>query len=73
MPINVIKSFADKSGKSEQEVEKLWNEIKQSAEDSGHKEDWAYITGSLKKALQLESDSSISFVEFYNLTTRLKN
>lgn len=44
----LIKSFAEKSGKSEAEVEKLWEKMK---EEYG--EDYKAIVGSLKKALNI--------------------
>jgi len=48
-----VKSFADKTGKSEAEVEKLWDKAKKIAKESGREEDYAYITGILKKMLGL--------------------
>lgn len=33
MPANIIKSFSDKSGKSEQEVERLWDKAKKIVKD----------------------------------------
>lgn len=48
---SVVKSLANKYNKTIDEVEKLWKKAKKSAADSGHKEDYAYITGILKKML----------------------
>lgn len=62
MPANIVKSFADKSGKSIQEVEKLWNKAKAVAADEGQKENYAFITGILKKMLGL--NESETFKEF---------
>ena len=56
MPSNIIKSFADKTGKSESEVEKLWDKAKEIADESNHKEDYDYIVGILKKMLKLNED-----------------
>ena len=65
MPSNIIKSFAEKSGKSETEVEKLWDETKKQAEENGHKEDYEYIVGILKKKLNLNEESEMTYKEFY--------
>lgn len=52
MPNSLIKSFSTKSGKSVQEVDKLWNELKDE-----YGEDYKKIVGSLKKILKInESD-----------------
>ena len=51
MPSNVVKSFADKTGKSVAEVEALWDKAKKSAADEGQADNYAYITGTLKKML----------------------
>lgn len=53
MPSNVVKSFADKTGKSVSEVESLWDKAKKSAAEQGHAEDYDYITGILKNMLGL--------------------
>jgi len=55
MPANIIKSFAQKSKKSQAEVEKLWNKAKEQADKQGKSDDYAYITGILKKMLLIES------------------
>jgi len=62
MPNNIVKSFAKKSGKSVDEVEKLWSEAKSAAEKEGHKEDYNYIVGILKRMLSL--NESMTFREF---------
>lgn len=53
----LIKSLASKSGKSEKEVEKVWDKIKAQALEKGKKEDdpdfWKYITGTTKKIIGL--------------------
>ena len=50
MPNNVVKSFADKSGKSVAEVEKLWDKAKAIAAEKGLKDDafFAFATATLK-------------------------
>lgn len=53
MPANIIKSFAEKSGKSEKEVEELWDKAKEIAKDSNHEEEYDYIVGILKKMLKI--------------------
>jgi hypothetical protein len=57
MPTPALKSFADQSGKSMSEVERLWDEAKKAAAEQGHKEDYDYITGIVKKMLSIESVS----------------
>ncbi len=61
MPENIVKSFAKKSGKSEDEVKKLEDKfIKQAEEQFKKKKDkfgdkeWEYVTGTLKKALKIK-------------------
>jgi hypothetical protein len=62
MPANTVKSFADKTGKSVAEVEKLWDKAKAVAADAGEAENFAYITGILKKMLGL--NETYSFKDF---------
>lgn len=56
MPNNVVKSFADKSGKSEAEVEKLWNQAIGMAKSKGLKDEamFAMATASLKTMLKIK-------------------
>jgi hypothetical protein len=71
MPSNVVKSFAEQTGKSIEEVEKLWNKAKTNAIKQGFKEDdsnfFAYVTGTLKKMLGLNESEVLSFSEFSDL------
>lgn len=75
MPANIIASFAQKSGKSEAEVEKLWNQAKKEAEDATGVDDvYAYATGILKKMLSIQenihmeiNESNLSVENIYNL------
>ena len=64
MPAAVVKAFAKKTGKSEEEVEKLWDKAKGIAIDDGRKEDdenfYPYVTGILKKMLKLTDESMAS-------------
>lgn len=70
MPANIIKSFSDKSGKSEQEVERLWDKAKKIVKDEypevGTDSDRYYslVTGILKSMLKLENN----FSSFYYTT-----
>ena len=57
MPASVVKAFASKTGKSVGQVEKIWQMAKERAADEGRSEDYAYITGIVKKALKLEGES----------------
>ena len=61
MPNSLVKSFAKKSGKSVEEVEKLWQEAEQIAKKNDVKEEskYAYIVGILKKMLSIDEDFSI--------------
>lgn len=60
MPNDVIKSFAKRSGKSVEEVEKMWKQAKAEAQSQVKagkvKQDafYAYATGIVKKMLKLE-------------------
>lgn len=60
MPNNVVKSLAKKSGKSVDDVEKLWDKAKKIAVDDGRSEDdedfYPYVTGILKKMLKIKED-----------------
>ena len=62
MPNSIIKSFAKESGKSVGEVEKLWNQAKESAKKEGKKESddsfYAYVTGTLKKMLKISEGTT---------------
>lgn len=61
MPSNVVKSFAQKTGKSEAEVDKLWNQAKAEADKKDDLEKdsdryYAYVTGILKKMLSIDEN-----------------
>lgn len=62
MPNAVINSFAEKTGKSVAEVDKLWNKAKAIAAEEGEGENYAYITGIVKKMLGL--NETVGFKEF---------
>ena len=51
MPNNVIQSFAKKSGKSEEEIEKIWDELKDQYNDN-----YEAIVGTLKKILKINEN-----------------
>lgn len=51
MPITMIKNFSKKSGKSEQEVEKIWNELKRE-----YPNNYEIIVGTLKKILKINEN-----------------
>lgn len=71
MPNSIVNSFSKRSGKSVEEVEKIWNKIKDSLISQGRKETddnfFAILTGSLKKALKLESLLTLDSDELYSL------
>ena len=59
MPSNIVKSFAKKTGKSEKEVERLWNKAKKIVSNEynvkeGNDKFYALVTGVLKKELGLK-------------------
>jgi len=63
MPANIVKSFADKTDKSIEEVETLWKKAKEIAKENGQEENYAFITGILKKMLKInETDSFKEFL-----------
>ena len=51
MPNVVIQSFAKKSGKSEEEIEKIWDELKDQYNDN-----YEAIVGTLKKILKINEN-----------------
>lgn len=60
-PAGVVHSLAVKTGKTDAEVEKLWDKAKEVVKDeykAGEDEDryWALVTGTLKKMLGIEED-----------------
>lgn len=65
MPNAIIRSFSDKSGKDEQEVERLWTKATELVNQkypeikSGEDKYYALITGILKKMLKINEDFSV--------------
>ena len=68
MPSSVVKSFAKRTGKSVDDVEKIWNAIRDSLLSSGHKETddnfYPMLVGGLKKALKLKEGKMKNFKKF---------
>lgn len=64
MPSPYIKTVAKQTGKSEAELEKLWDKAKASAAEQGHKEDYDYITGIFKKMAGVNEATMPTFSEF---------
>ena len=60
MPSNIVKSFSDKTGKSEEEVERLWKKAQGLAIDNDIDKDsesfYPYVVGILKRMLKIEDD-----------------
>ena len=54
MPNTMIKNFSNKSGKSEEEVEKIWNGLKKE-----YPHDYQRIVGTLKKILKITESSNV--------------
>lgn len=51
MPNNIVKSFAKKSGKSVEQIEKMWRDLSKQ-----HGKNYAYIVASLKRMLKLDEE-----------------
>lgn len=62
MPSSIVLSFAKQTNKSVEEVEELWNKAKEIAKEQGQENNYAYITGILKKMIGL--NENVSFFEF---------
>jgi len=61
MPNNIVMSFADKTGKSEEEVEKIWNKakilVKKQYDISDEDEKFfKLVTGVVKKVLKIKEE-----------------
>ncbi len=61
MPNAIVESFDEKSGKSVEEVEELWDKAKSITDklkhvDKDSEQYYAYVTGSLKRMLNIEDD-----------------
>jgi len=72
MPSHSIKSFAERSGKSIEEVEAIWNSIKEKASKKFKKEDehfWAYVNRTVQFKLGLANKKS-SFKDFVEKKTK---
>ena len=71
MPSNIVKKYAEQTGKEVSEVEKLWKKAKAVAEGEGRKEKdkdfYPYVVGILKNMLSI-NESHITFEEFYEAT-----
>ena len=66
MPSTMIKNFSKKSGKSEQEVENIWNELKKEYPDN-----YERIVGTLKKILKI--NENLNFREYLKENTNFIN
>ena len=68
MPSALIKSFSKKTGKTDNEVETLYNKAKEQAKEQGKEKNYAYIAGILKNMLGLKkANFSVSEVVSYFL------
>jgi len=70
MPDNIVKSFADKSGKSVDEVETLWDKAKKITKDQydvdvDSDRFYQITTGMLKNMLGIEEKFNIDLLETY--------
>ena len=71
MPNNIIKSFAEKSGKSIEEVEALWDKAKRITDKEYIKKDgqnddryYSIVTGIVKKMLKIEESTIEKFSKY---------
>jgi hypothetical protein len=67
MPTPLIKSFSKKSGKSEKEVEKIWDETKKEVKEKFKNESpsfWAYVNKIVQHKLGIKESSKITFKQF---------
>ncbi len=66
MPANIVKHFSNKTGKSKEEVDSLWNKskeiVKKEYKDVSDKDDNFYqiVTGVLKKMLGLNEEGEVA-------------
>lgn len=63
MPTAVLKSYAEQSGKTLEEVEKVWASCKAQADSKFSKKDehyWAYVNSCTKRKLNITSKVSNS-------------
>ena len=70
MPVPMLKSLANKSGKSISTAEKYWEEAKTSASKKFKKKDshyWAYVAGIVKHRMGITE----SFKDFLNESVKL--
>ena len=51
MPTSYLKKLAKGNKKKLASLEKTWGEAKFSAEQTGHKDDYAYVTGTFNKMI----------------------
>lgn len=60
MPVDIVKSLSDKTGKSVEEVEEFWKKAKQAAKKNGRDEGdenfYPYVIGILKKMLGIKEE-----------------
>jgi rRNA maturation endonuclease Nob1 len=71
MPTNLVKTFAEKTGKEDAEIEKLFKKAKDIVDkeypniEKGGDRYWALAVGIVKKMLKLEE--SMNFAKYYKL------
>ena len=65
MPNSIIKSFSKRTGKSVDDVERLWDKAQTIAKDNGLSDErmYSYTVGILKKMLNIDEDFGIGVGE----------
>jgi GNAT superfamily N-acetyltransferase len=72
MPTPALKSLAKQSGKSMGKMEKYWDKAKDLAAEQGHRDDYAYITGIVKRMAGIGESIEESVTSYQRFFYKLK-
>jgi hypothetical protein len=70
MPNSTVKSFAKKSGKSEEEVEKIWKETEKEIKAQMRYKTglfWSIVNSTVQKKLKIDESTKLSFKDYVEL------
>jgi hypothetical protein len=71
MPTAYISKMAKEKNIPVDKLEKYWDKAKSLAKDSGHEEEFDYITGIFKKMIKEDEESAVNrYSEFINEQSR---